>query len=469
MTTLIDAALAAHPRAWREKYGEVVRGTLMDVADERGGRVPVSETLPLVLRGLWMRARGSVAFWGSLVVIAIQVWVAATSDMFTFEDSTTSYVQHLDQGLFVVLVVLSALSGWASARARIARITTVSARIRRLASDSWPLFAATAGGYVVAFVVLIVRFGTPWPAWPTAVVIASQIALVLIAIAIGQMLGAVLPRVLVIFAAPAAAGAFVLVVLSGHTVWAAASFRSYFGIAYELDLGPFVRGVILCGVIVVVAIGAVALRSIWLRAIPVAALVTVGVIGTAASWQVYIAPDPVPRAESEMICSEGEPVVCLWPEQEAAFGAEYREGISSAYATASAIGLPVDGLSPRSVTRFAMTGIAAQEGVSVDDMTEFGFGYGMTVDRDQALNAYAWSMVDGLWVEPTDGAGETHQLTHAIAVLLGVPAGETWAVAVDQPTGQRFLDPADAPSEAEARVLVERWLLDGVDGVRSPS
>lgn len=469
MSRLLEVAIAAHPTPWRDKYASVVRGTLLDVADDRGGRVPASETLPLLLRGLWMRARGSVAFWGGLVVVAIQVWVAATSDNFTFEDSTASSVRQLDNGLYYVLVVLGLLAGWAGARARMSTIRSVSARMRRLAYDSWPLLTGVALGYAIAFVGLIARFGVPWFAWPTLVLMATQVTLVLTAIAIGQMLGAVLPRVLVIFAGPIAVGAFVAFVLSGSTALAAQSFRSYFGVAYKLDLDSFARGEAICGVIVLTAIGVVALRPIWLRSLPVAALIGAAVVGAAIGRPYYLAPDPVPRAESELICSENAPVVCLWPEQESAFGSEYRQQVAAAYEAASALGLPVDGLGPTSVARFAMTGIAAQEGVSVDDLAEFGFGYGMTVKRDQIVNAYAWSMVDGLWVEPTLGDGQTHELTHAIAVLLGVPADKTWAVVVDPPTGQRFLDSADAPDAAESRALVERWLADGVDGVRAPS
>ena len=440
----------------------------MDVADERGGRVPVSETFPLALRGLWMRARGSVAFWGGLVVIVMQVWVAATSELFTVEDSTTSYVRQLDQGLYGAVIVLGLLAGWAGSRARIARLTT-RARLQRFASDSWPLIAATSCGYLIALVVLVVRFGVPWPAWPTPVVVASQALLVLTAIAIGGMLGAVLPRVLVIFVAPAAVGAFVAYGLSGHGLGTVASFRIYFGIAYVPDLASFARGAVLCGLIVALAIAVVAVRPLWLRALPVAALVTMGVIAATVDQSGYTATDPVPRAESDLICSEAQPVVCLWPEQEAAFGAEYREQISTAYDRASEAGLPVDGIGPRSVTRFAMTGIASVEGISVDDMAELGFGYGLMVRRDQVLNAYASSMTDGLIVPATEGYGDAIALQHSIAVVLGVPVDQTWQVLADPYTGQRFLDPAEAPDEAESRVLVARWLAEGVDGVHAPA
>lgn len=469
MSRMLDAAIAAHPLAWREKYADVVRGTLMDVADDRGGRVPVPETVTLALGGLWMRARGSVAFWGGLVVLVTFVWHGATTLPSGDDGSLTSRALLLNSALGQAAVVLGLISGWGGARARASRIMGVGPRLRRLARESWPLLAVVAVAYLAAFVILGVRVGFPWPAWPAPLVVIGQLAFVLAAIAIGELVGAILPRVLAIFAAPAAVVALEVLLFATPTTWVLAPWGFYSGIAYVTDDGPFFRGYAVAAVIVVAAVIAVSLRWAWLRILPLGALVAAAVVGVTADERPYIEPAlPEARPQSELVCSGEEPVVCLWPEQESAFGASYRETMSTAYAIGAAAGLPVDDDAPRSVARFGLTGLPVAEGSSGEKPSDMGLGIS-GLSPDQALNYYALSMTADYWIRPLDGDGESTALVHSIAVVLGVPVDKTWPAMVDPYTGMRQLDPAETPNEAEARALVERWLSGGVDGVRPPS
>ena len=470
MSGFLEVALAIHPRAWRERYADEVRGTLLDVADATGGKVPLAETLPLGFRGLWLRARGSVTFWAGLVVIVIQVAsVTSLNPFYDIDGSLTSHLLKLNQGLAYSLPVIALASGWAAAMARIAGIARARDRLSRLVTDSWPLLAATVFGSAVALIVIVVRFGVPWYTNPGVLVALTQLGMVLVAIALGQMLGSVLPRVLVIFVAPAAAVTVGMLLFGWLTPLNAVPWSFYPGIAYQVDLRPIARIGIGAAVLIALAVLVVALRPIWARALPVLAVVTVAVVGAMGSTSVAAIATPVPRAESELVCSTAEPIVCLWPEQEAAFGSAYRQDMQAAYDSALKLGLPVDNPAPRSAARYSLTGISAIEGITADNLlTDFGLGTaGLT--PDSAVSFYALSLTAGLAVEPEHGESEYLALSHSVAILLGVPADETWLVMEDPYTGTRLLDPADAPDEAAARALVERWLAEGLNGVSAPS
>jgi hypothetical protein len=449
MSGMLDLAIAAHPAAWRARYGDEVRGTLLDVADDHNGRLPLAETLPLAARGLWLRARRSVAFWGSLVIATIMVSSAFMVDAYYMEGSTTAYALALNLGLGYALLVVAIVAGWAGARTRIASTHSV----QRLWRESWPLLAVVVASHGVAFGILSIRWGAPWAAWPTPLVLLGQLAAVLGAIAIGELLGAVLPRVLVIFAAPIAVG----VALIAVSRW-----NFYSGIAYTVEPAPVLAVAVIAAALAVLCVLA-STRVLWLRA--AAAAIAAGVLVGGVMWPVA-APNAVARDEAELVCSTVEPVVCLWPEQEASFGASHREAMSTAYERAKELGLPVGDEAPRSVAQYSLTGIGAREGTSGENAAEFGLG--VTGLRPAELNLYAIAMSLNYASEPQHGQGQRLQLTHAIAIALGVPAEQSWITMPDPYTGQVLLDPADAPDEQQSLALIEKWLEDGLDGVPAP-
>jgi len=211
-----------------------------------------------------------------------------------------------------------------------------------------------------------------------------------------------------------------------------------------------------------------ALRPLWLRLAPVLAMAA----AAAALWffapQYIDEPAYVPRAESELVCSDGEPVLCLWPEQEAAYGDRVRAEMADAYSTAVDLGLPVDDAAPRSVVQYGLTGISVHEGIS-GDLNPAEAGLGMSgLGPDNLVNAYAWSMLFGHWA----GSGaddESKQLIYSIAILLGGSADKNGPETVMPDFGIRLLEPAVVPDEDEARAIIERWLSEGVNGVTAPS
>lgn len=466
MSGLLDAAIAVHPRAWRERYAAEVRSTLLDVADERDGRVPLSETVTLLSRGLWLRARSSVTFWAGLVVVGILLASALTLDVNYLDGSLLDLALRLNNGIACSLPVLALAAGWEGARARRDRISGAAARLRRLTSDSWPLLAFFFGGYAVAVLVLAVRSEVVWFAPLGALAMLGQAVMALAAIATGQLLGAVLPRVLVIFAAPFAIAVVTLLLFAWQTPWIVAPFGLYYpGLAYVMDTAPFVRVALVATVIVISAVLAVSLRSIWWRALPAFVLTAVTLV---VAVQPVDPPDDsafVERPRSELVCSTAEPIICLWPEQEAAFGASLRDEMGEAYATALDLGLPVDGAGVRSVAQYSMTAIPAPRDADWLDPATVGFGTSGMGPND-LLPFYAFEMPACCW-EAAPGS-EYEAVAYAVSILLGVPADEALPSMPDPYTGERQFDPSEVPDEAAARALVERWLSEGVPGVRAP-
>jgi len=467
MSIAVRAAIRLHPAAWRERYEDEVLGTLQDVADERhGGRIPLSESVPLGFRGLWLRARVSVTFWAGLVVIMLLVANAVTADVGYLGGSLIDVLLRLNTGVGYALPVLAVAGGWAGARGRLARIVGARRRLRRLWGDTWPLLTFTAVGYAIAVVVIAVRSGLSWAPGVSLFIIFAQWAMVLIAVAIGELLGAVFPRVLVIFAAPAVTMFAAVLLITSQTSWNVAPQGLYSGIAYVFEVEPYTRVILIAGVVVAASVVVTAVRPVWLRLLPVAALVAIGaVVGAQPSPQLDEAA-AVERSHSELICSTAEPVVCLWPEQEAAFGTSLRARMVEAYGTASALGMPVESAGPRSVARYAMTGIPhpdyAWNSASLMGLGTAGFS------PDDLLPWYAYAMTSCCFEEPTSGDGEYSAVAYASSILLGVPPEQALPAVVDPYTGQQNIDPSDVPDEKTARTLVDEWLSDGVNGVRSP-
>lgn len=466
MSLALRAAIAAHPPAWRVKNASAVLGTLMDVADERGGRVPFGETLNLALRGLWLRFRGSVSFWGGLAIVAIMIAGALSPGVYELDGSLSARLVALELGLAPALLVLAAIGGWQGARARIAKLAGVRARLRRLASDCLPPLMVTAAAYAIAFVIVCVRLGAPWIAWPAGLILATHLASALAVLAIGELLGAALPRVVVIFAAPLAVVTLAPWVLGG---WAA-----YGGLGYLFDVGVFARLYVVAGALIAMALLATAMRSLWVRggtALAFVAVCTLSAVAVSANG--VVGAPAQERSRADLVCSTAKPVVCLWPEQDAAFGESLRTELSAAYAKGIELGLPMDDPAPASVARYAMTGIPApqHEGDDWSDPSVFApeFGLGVSGLRPQDIVAlYAFS-VPFAYGEESDGESQIPAIQFAVAIVLGVDRDKAWPAVPDPYTGEPGWDASGIPDEAAARTFITRWLTTGLNGVRSPS
>lgn len=467
MSAVVRAAIRLHPVAWRERYAAEVLGTLQDIADERhGGRVPLSESVPLGFRGLWLRARFSLTFWAGLVIIALFIASAVTADVLYVDGSLIAVSLELNTGLGYALPVLALAAGWAGVRARTVGGAGAPQRLRQLGSDTWPLAAFTTVGYVTALIMIAIRAGLSWGSGPALFVILAQWAMVLVAIATGQLLGAVLPRMVVIFAAPIAIGVVALLLFIWQTPWNVAPQGFYRGIAYVFDIEPYKRVLVIAGILAATSALVVAARPVWARIVPVAVLITFGAVVAAQPVQPHVDAAALQRPLAELVCSTVEPVICLWPEQEAAFGSSLRDQMAAVYATASTLDLPVDSPAPRSVAQYAMTGIPHPDG-NWDDLSLMGLGTDGFGPGD-LIPLYAYTLPSCCWEEPETGDGEYSAVAYATSIVLGVPPENALPAVVDPYTGQRNFDPKNVPTLAAARTLVDEWVSEGVNGVRSP-
>ena len=449
-----------YPAAWRAKNADAVLGTLMDVADERGGHVPLPEVLNLAVRGSWRRVRGSVAFWGGLVIIVLMLYPTLMSieqirlERLGVDQWWTAYAVAASTGLLLGLPVMSAVAGWAGARTRIARVVGARGRLLELWSGSWPVLVAALLGYLASLSALAIAVGWPFPAPPHVLVILAQLGAVVAAIAIGQVFGAVLPRVLVIFAAPAAMGAVLALCLIGQRSPISVQ---YLGLASVPVAAPFLVVSAIGAVAAVFAVAVSALPKLGIRLLSVAAATALVVAIASTGVTPFVTPFFEARPSTELTCSTDKPIVCLWPEQEALFGASVRADMVSAYDRAVELGLPVDDDGPTTAARYALTGYSPDG------------SWGGSLARGRILNFYASTFIWDYVEIPKDGDGESANVMFAIAILLGVDRAEAWPGAPDPVTGDSFLDPAEVPDDAAALAIVRRWLTNGVDGVRSPN
>jgi len=465
MSGMLRVAIALHPAAWRARFGDEVAGTMQDIADDRGGSVPLGESIPLAFRGLWMRVRRSVTFWAGLAVIAILVVDASTADHLAADGSLTSLLRRLDVGLWWCLPVIAVASGWAGARARAESLRGVRARLRRLLADSWPLIASVVIGYGLAVVILVARTEFAWLSFPVQFVVIGHFAMVLIALAVGQAFGAVLPRVVVIFVAPIMTVTVLMLLLGWQNPWNVQPSNFYNGLAFEVDTDPAVQFVLIAAAIGVIAVAIVSIRSPWARAIPLLAVIGVGafVANQPFTPQEIVA---VERPLSELVCSTTEPVVCLWPEQEAAFGDSVRADMAKVHSRAVSLGLPVDNPGVRNVAQFTLTGVPLPDGLEHDETTVGYDTFGIS-PRDFAA-WYAMTIPFQYWEIPKNGEGEMREAQHAVSLLLGIPAEDSIVAMVDPYTGQRSFDPSRVPDATAAQGVVDDWFAGELDGVRSP-
>ena len=180
-------ALALHPAAWRATHELEVMSTLLDLADDNAGRIPSAEIALLAWQGAVMRARGSVAFWGGILALALMLWAQSRVFYgFVTEPYWNEVLTSSAGGFLIVLPIAGTLAAWSTATAHSAR-----ERLRRTA----PILLVTIAAYVVTVIVVISASG-----WPASTILNPAIPAVVVAFAatavgVGVIAGAVLPRV----------------------------------------------------------------------------------------------------------------------------------------------------------------------------------------------------------------------------------------------------------------------------------
>lgn len=449
-------ALALHPAAWRATHEDEVMSTLLDLADDNGGRVPSSEVALLAAQGAWMRARTSVVFWGGILVLALMLWAQSRQfSGFVAEPYWNEVLSAGAGGFLVVLPIAGTLTAWSTATATTARV-----RVRR----AGPILVAVLVGYVVTVIGMLSATG--WPASPhlNLAIPAAIVAFAVTAVGVGVIAGALVPRpwataVTLVLLGTWYLGAWTnydiaLRNLTGTNILMAPS-----GIDRDIP-AQALASVLLTAVVVVAVAGIVSATSARRgRMLTVLGAVLAGAVVLVAtiSGPTRVEAMSVPRDPAQLVCAGSQPSVCLWPEEEALNGATQRPLIARAAATAESLGVPVPA-------------------VLASGSTEGSLASGTRTDADGILTTTAAALV----IPWRDDAGDVNDhlaVTYSLALLFGADSvaalpgmsvvSRTTFVE-HRLTADEVRDTLGVHDTTEARALVKAWLAGELTGLRAP-
>jgi hypothetical protein len=470
-------ALRLYPDSWREHYGAEVADTLLELRRRRpGDRL---EVLHLALRGLWLRARSSSAFWGGLLLVASTLWAATDGRTPFLEERYWPALLSLPaSGAFLLLPLAASISALQGHRHRM-RTASLRDPKRRVVTAAWaaaPVLAALAVGYALVLVLALLVSGLPAAGDLTALLVpVSLLALAAGAVSVGFVFGSLMPRAVAAplvgvllyawFRMPEPIGGSVL-------AWRQVTGVGLTWCCLWLDVVPNFHSqliVILTGALLTGVAGALIRMGPSRRQVGTAVVAAVSVVA------VLVAVTPlvprlgergeVQRDFADLQCEGKAPQICLWPEQQAEYADRVRPVITDAYRRGLAAGLPMrTAVAPY----IGSLGQGQKTGSPIDEVP-----MRLTDTDSDILTAYGSSVYASEACPIPDANATTADLyreigvQYAIAVLLG--ADETAVLPQMEHSAEERLpairytpdevrDLIGVHDQADARAAVERWL-----------
>jgi hypothetical protein len=348
----IRTVLALYPQRWQDEYLDEMVDTLSDVAESKSGLRGI-ELANLAVRGAWMRARTSVAFWGGLIIVGLFFWTALTYSGLVTERYWVAVLQHAGEALQVALPIAAAV---AALRARGARRESEPLsplkRLRVAGMATAPILAFVAVSYVLIVIAELIASGWPLSWYGSVGIPLTYLAMTTGAIAFGYAIGCAVHPVI---AVPGVLG--IVVWCAGFVgAWPGNNFpwRNITGwnlmengnLLFE---GPVPAGLVatcaLAILLIVLASAVVAAKPEWPRAVAVVLTLTLSIAlyTNGSPWlTAHVGNDfAAARSRSELVCTGSAPRVCVWPEQRLADGSNPAPALVADYWRAEALGLPV--------------------------------------------------------------------------------------------------------------------------------
>lgn len=410
-------ALRLYPQRWRDEFEQEVIGTLLDVAEaEQSQRPPLRELIPLAVRGAWLRARSSVAFWVGLVIIAVMLFtLGQTFDGFLSERYWPVMLSRAGMGLMLALPLAGASVAWQTGRRRAKR--PLPQRMRELLGDVAAPAAFVAIGYLAAVGAQIAASG--WPVTTTTDLRSTLVyfCMLLAALAVGGLVGTI-----------------VRAVVAAPITWIALSLWYLLPLSFEEEVGnlsgswllirpletlgdalaptPFAVVSLTAAVLAVLAVALTIVKVTrgWLWFGAIFALVAVAVSVNARSVTGWWPDDGVANRTDELVCAGDAPRICLWPEQEAASGELVRSTLSDAYEKALTLGIPVPSdigiyyrlsASPDQLIANYSETLIGQFGCDLSDHPDLGFMLESSDDRIRAELSAGFALAFYLGADPS--------------------------------------------------------------------
>lgn len=337
-------ALACYPAQWRQRYGDEVEATFVDVMtqDPSAARHGI-ELFLLAASGLVVRAKSSVIFWTGLVVVVAIVWASATDysgrALFTVDAYWPAIQVRPGRGLLFALPVGAIVAAICADR-RIRDGLKAGPRLLGAAVDITAITSFIGAGYLIAEAIIVFRSGVPAAGLPNVALPLSFLAMTVGTIAVGYALGSVLPALL--------AGPIALLA-GGFWIWTAGwdganigwrnitGFNLAYG-AFDVYLIPDPRTMLAVAGFNLLLIVGVLTVIIWPtvveRAIALVLVVLLGAQATVtfsgAALAAVGSDMSSVRPGADLICEGAAPEVCLMPEQDAENGRYVRELVRDA-------------------------------------------------------------------------------------------------------------------------------------------
>jgi len=449
-------AIALHPAAWRATHEDEAMSTLLDLADDNGGRIPAGEVTLLAAQGAWMRARTSVAFWGGTLFLALMLWAQSQKFYgFLAEPNWNEVLSSSMGGYLIVLPVAGTLVAWSTA--------TATGPLERL-QRAVPILVAVLAGYIVTVVGILIVSG--WPASPyvDVAIPAAVVAFAATAVAVGVIAGTLVPRGIATVTTLVVLGIWYVGPWTNYDI----ALRNLVGTnilmspaGIDRDIPPQALASVLLTAAVAVGVAAIVstIAPGRRRLIPVLGAVIAGtvVIVATVSGPLRVEAMSVARDPSQLVCAGSAPEVCLWPEEDALNGAMQRPLIAEAASTARSLGVPVPA-------------------VLASGWDEGSLGSGTRTDADRILTNTAAALVLP-WRDDAGADNDHLAVTYSLALLFGadsVAALPGMSVMSTATYTEHVLTPDEVQDRlgvhdiAEAKELVAAWLAGDLTGLRAP-
>jgi hypothetical protein len=415
-------ALATYPASWQDKYAAEIFDVLHETATATTrGRLPWGEVAALMVRGIAMRARISLAFWGGIVVVGLFIW-ASSIEMTSFwaTGAWNDFFIRSASGLAVALPVVAALAAIRGHRSKRVMGFGARARAARMARDCWPFLAAIVMGWLIAFVSEVVEVPAPSVPDGNPLILLSLVAISAGAISVGYAVGTFIHPVL---AVPALLGClfwwFLTPTWLGNDSlkWSNVTGYNLFSSTTGLGSVPVPQALLVVPVgalsAVAIAAGIVTLSVEWMRRVAsllVVSLVITGGVLFSPQLLKYVGAQQVgARIQSDMVCSGAAPRVCIWPEQLTVPGiSAAQETLNSAYKRAAAVGL----IMPTSI-------VPGETNQPVHKATTMYF-WGSATDTNQLVVSYATRIADDSTCYDRASEHDLLAAEYSTAVIMGV-------------------------------------------------
>ena len=467
-------AIRLFPEWWREQYGAEVVDTLVELRQRRRG--DLLEDFHLASRGLWLRARTSPAFWGGMVLLGVMLWASGQGPNAFLAERYWPAV--LTAGglsapfALPLAAVIAAVQGHRHGR-RAAPSVGPRKRAAMVAWSMAPVLASLLLGYLVVVLLSLLVSGLPATGSPSALIVPLSFAgLALGAVAIGVVLGAVLPPVMAVPVAGALLYAWYSMPLDGAVLaWRNVTGAGLTQCCLWVDVVPHPQAQLVAiasgAALTIITLLLVAVRPGVLRSVSfagVAVAIVAILVAVAPSVPALGQASQVGRDLTELQCEGTSPQVCLWPEQDAEYGPAIRPVVTEAFQRGVAAGLPMRA----AVTPYVGGLSAGQEHGSPINAISMRLGdpdAAILASYGQAVYTSESCAVPGAVDGPAFGREQGVQ--YAIALLLGAEP-EAALPHMEHSVEERLTAIAYTPTEvrdligvhniAEARTTVNTWL-----------